>query len=122
MEIFREFSFEAAHHLPNAPEGHKCRRLHGHTYTVAVHVRGAVNEDTGWVIDFGDVKDAFAPVRDQLDHRCLNDVPGLENPTSERLARWLWDRLAPHLPGLCQLVIRETCTSGCIYRGEGRGD
>jgi 6-pyruvoyltetrahydropterin/6-carboxytetrahydropterin synthase len=117
MEIFREFTFEAAHRLPNVPAGHKCARLHGHSYRIEVHVSGPVGEDTGWVMDFGDVSAAFAPVRDQLDHYYLNDITGLENPTSEVLARWIWDRLAPTLP-LSAIVVRETCTSGCVYRGE----
>jgi 6-pyruvoyltetrahydropterin/6-carboxytetrahydropterin synthase len=115
-EIFREFTFEAAHRLPNAPEGHKCRRLHGHSYRVTVHVEGEPDPDAGWVMDFAELKTAFAPLHDQLDHRYLNEVPGLENPTSEVLARWIWDRLAGVLP-LCAVTVRETCTSGCVYRG-----
>ncbi|MFI6823807.1 6-carboxytetrahydropterin synthase QueD [Micromonospora sp. NPDC050187] len=117
MEIFREFTFEAAHRLPNVPEGHKCARLHGHSYRVAVHVSGDVDPQAGWVMDFGDLKQAFEPVRDQLDHRYLNEVPGLENPTSEVLARWIWDRLTDRLP-LSAVSVRETCTSGCVYRGD----
>ncbi|WP_109530789.1 6-carboxytetrahydropterin synthase QueD [Nocardia sp. NBC_01377] len=117
MEIFREFTFEAAHRLPNVPDGHKCARLHGHSYKVAIHVRGEVEAESGWVMDFGEVKKAFAPLADQLDHHYLNEVPGLENPTSEVLARWIWQQLADVLP-LSQVVVRETCTSGCIYRGE----
>jgi 6-pyruvoyltetrahydropterin/6-carboxytetrahydropterin synthase len=117
MEIFREFRFEAAHRLPNVPPGHKCARLHGHSYRVEVHVTGQVSEDTGWVMDFQELKDAFAPVHDLLDHRYLNEVPGLANPTSENLARWLWERLAGALP-LARIVVRETCTAGCTYRGE----
>lgn len=117
MEIFCEFTFEAAHRLPHVPEGHKCARLHGHSYRVELRVRGEVSPDTGWVMDFGEVRTAFQPVRDQLDHVYLNEVPGLENPTSEVLARWIWDRLAPDLP-LSAVVIRETCTAGCIYRGQ----
>lgn len=118
MEIFREFTFEAAHRLPYVPEGHKCARLHGHSYRVAVHVSGEVDAQAGWVMDFGDLKRAFEPVREQLDHHYLNEVPGLENPTSEVLARWIWDRLADQLP-LSAVSVRETCTSGCVYRGEG---
>ncbi|ROO52283.1 6-pyruvoyltetrahydropterin/6-carboxytetrahydropterin synthase [Micromonospora sp. Llam0] len=117
MEIFREFTFEAAHRLPHVPEGHKCARLHGHSYRVTVHVSGQVGARTGWVIDFGDLKQAFAPVRDQLDHHYLNEIAGLENPTSEVLARWIWQRLAGQLP-LSAVAVRETCTSGCVYRGE----
>lgn len=116
-EIYREFGFEAAHRLPNAPEGHKCRRLHGHSYRVVIHVGGEVDPVTGWVMDFGDVREAFRPVHEQLDHTYLNDVDGLENPTSEVLARWIWDRLADWLPGLTRVVVRETCTAGCEYGG-----
>jgi len=118
MEIFKEFSFEAAHRLPNVPEGHKCARLHGHSFRVRVTVRGAVDPHLGWVMDFAELKRAFAPVHDRLDHRYLNEVEGLENPTSEVLARWLWRELRPELPGILGVEVRETCTSGCIYRGE----
>jgi 6-pyruvoyltetrahydropterin/6-carboxytetrahydropterin synthase len=117
MEIFREFTFEAAHRLPHVPEGHKCARLHGHSYRVTVHVAGDVKEDMGWVMDFGAIKCAFAPIEAQLDHYYLNEVAGLENPTSENLARWIWDRLHPSLPALSAVTVRETCTSGCTYRG-----
>ena len=117
-EIFREFTFEAAHRLPNVPEGHKCARLHGHSYRVEVHVSGPVGQETGWVQDFGDLKVAFKPLEEELDHQFLNEVPGLENPTSEVLARWIWDRLTVDLPNLSEIRVRETCTSGCIYRGE----
>jgi len=118
MEIWRTFTLEAAHHLPNVPEGHKCRRLHGHSFRVDVHVSGPVGADTGWVMDFADVKAAFAPLHDALDHRYLNEIEGLENPTSENLARWIWARLKPTLPALSRIVVKETCTSGCTYRGE----
>ncbi|MFC9463972.1 6-carboxytetrahydropterin synthase QueD [Streptomyces coelicoflavus] len=118
MEIFREFTFEAAHRLPNVPEGHKCARLHGHSYKVIVHVEAPVDAESGWVMDFGDLKKAFKPLEAQLDHYYLNDIEGLENPTSEVLARWIWERLKPTLPDLSALTVRETCTSGCTYRGE----
>ncbi|NJC70857.1 6-carboxytetrahydropterin synthase QueD [Planosporangium thailandense] len=116
MEIFREFTFEAAHRLPQVPEGHKCARLHGHSYRVEVYVSGEVDPSAGWVMDFAELKAAWAPLDKQLDHYYLNEVPGLENPTSENLAAWIWDRLAAALP-LSKIVVRETCTSGCIYRG-----
>jgi 6-pyruvoyltetrahydropterin/6-carboxytetrahydropterin synthase len=119
MEIFKEFTFEAAHRLPNVPAGHKCARLHGHSFRCEVHVRGEVGETSGWIMDFGDMKRAFAPLHEELDHNFLNDIKGLENPTSEVLARWIWRGLVDALPGLSAVVIRETCTSGCIYRGEG---
>ncbi|CAB4833705.1 unannotated protein [freshwater metagenome] len=117
MEIFKEFSFEAAHLLPNVPEGHKCGRLHGHSYRIAVHLQGDVGVDTGWVTDFGDIKCVVDPLIARLDHYYLNDIEGLENPTSEVLARWIWENLAPGLPGLSRIVVRETCTSGCVYDG-----
>ena len=118
MEVFKEFAIEAAHWLPHVPEGHKCRRLHGHSFHIEVYAEGPVDEHLGWVMDFADIKSAFQTIDDQLDHRCLNDVEGLENPTSENLARWIWTRLYPLLPGLSRIVVRETCTSGCVYRGE----
>lgn len=117
MEIFKEVSFEAAHHLPNVPEGHKCRRLHGHSYRVAIHVEGDVDPHVGWVLDFADIKEAFAPLYEQLDHRYLNEIEGLENPTSENLAIWIWERLQPKVAGLSKIVVRETCEVGCTYEG-----
>lgn len=118
MDIYKTFHLEAAHRLPNVPEGHKCARLHGHSFRVSVHVSGPVHPKTGWIMDFADLKTAFAPVADALDHRYLNDVPGLENPTSENLARWIWQKLKPSLPALSKIVVEETCTSGCIYLGD----
>jgi len=118
MEIFRVFTLEAAHRLPNVPPGHKCARLHGHSFRIELHVAGEVDSHTGWVMDFADVSAAFRPVFEQLDHCYLNDVPGLENPTSENLARWIWSATKPRLPLLRKVVVHETCTSGCVYRGE----
>ena len=117
MDLFRVFQIEAAHYLPNVPEGHKCRRMHGHSFRIEVHVSGPVGAKTGWVMDFADLKKAFQPLFDQLDHHCLNDIEGLENPTSENLARWIWDRLLPGLSGLSKVVVQETCNAGCIYSG-----
>lgn len=117
MELFKEFTFEAAHRLPHVPEGHKCGRLHGHSFRIELHVRGPVDPHLGWVMDFAQLKDAFQPLYDQLDHHYLNEIQGLENPTSENLACWIWDRLKPELPELSKIVVRETCTSGCIYGG-----
>lgn len=118
MEIFKQFTIEAAHRLPHVPEGHKCGRLHGHSFHIEIRVTGELDPATGWVMDFADIKAAFAPLFEQLDHNYLNDVEGLENPTSEQLARWIWQHLAPRLPGLSQVVVRETCTSGAVYQGE----
>ena len=120
MEIYKEFDFEAAHRLPNVPEGHKCARLHGHSFRVEIHVAGAVDHKTGWVMDFADLGVAFKPLYRQLDHNYLNEIPGLENPTSEVIARWIWDRLQPELPNLSRIVVRETCTTGAVYQGERR--
>lgn len=118
VELRKQFRFEAAHHLPKTPEGHKCRRLHGHSYRVTVEVSGEVGEETGWLIDYADIKEAFQPLWEQLDHYCLNEVEGLENPTSEVLCKWIWDRLKPTLPLLSQVIVHETCTSTAHYRGE----
>lgn len=121
MEIFKEFAFEAAHRLPNVAPGHKCARLHGHSFRVSIHVSGPVHAQAGWVRDFQDISCAMEPLLGVLDHYYLNEVDGLENPTSEVLARWLWDRLHGPLPELSQVVVRETCTSGCVYRGDASG-
>ncbi len=121
MLIFKEFTFESAHRLPNVAEGHKCARLHGHSFQVRVSVSGAIGERSGWVMDFADIKTAIRPIHEQLDHRYLNEIPGLENPTSEVLARWIWRALVLALPGLSEIQVRETCTSGCVYRGEDEG-
>ena len=117
-EVFKEFIFEAAHRLPHVPEGHKCGRLHGHSFRAELHVRGEVDPHTGWFIDFADIKAAFRPYYAMLDHNYLNDIEGLENPMSENLARWIWERIKPEIPGLCRVVVRETCTCGCVYEGD----
>lgn len=115
--LFKEFQFEAAHHLPNVPTGHKCGRLHGHSFLVRLEITGEVDAHTGWVMDFAELKAAFKPVYNRLDHYYLNDIPGLENPTSEVLAKWIWDQMKPQLPLLSAVMIKETCTAGCVYRG-----
>ena len=117
MEIFKVFQIEAAHRLPNVPADHKCARLHGHSFKIEVHVSGDVDPVAGWVQDFADLAAAFAPLHARLDHHYLNDIEGLENPTSENLAIWIWRELAPSLPGLRKIVVQETCTSGCCYEG-----
>jgi len=118
VKIYKEFTFEAAHRLPNVPPEHKCARLHGHSFRVRITVSGDVGIDSGWVMDFSDVATAFDPLLRQLDHYYLNEISGLENPTSENIARWIWQRLQPVLSALSEVEIRETCTSGCIYRGD----
>lgn len=118
MELFKVFQIEAAHRLPNLPPEHKCARLHGHSFRIEIHIEGEVDDRLGWVMDFADLKQAFQPLYRQLDHHYLNEIEGLENPTSENLAKWIWQRLRPELPLLSRVVVAETCTSGCIYRGE----
>ena len=118
MEVFKTFTFEAAHSLPNVPQDHKCGRLHGHSFRVDIHVSGPLDEHAGWVMDFADIKKAFRPVEEALDHRFLNeDVPGLVNPTSEVICRWIWEQLKPVLPLLSGVILHETCTARSEYRG-----
>ena len=116
-ELIRTFRFEAAHHLPGAPVGHKCRRVHGHNYRVDVHVTGEVDPQAGWVMDFGEIDGLVRPLIAELDHRYLNDIEGLANVTSELLAAWLWERLAGPLPALTALTVWESDTARCVYRG-----
>ena len=118
VKLTRDFTFEAAHHLPRAPEGHKCRRLHGHSFRVEVVVEGEVDPATGWFLDYGKMKEAIEPVRRQLDHYYLNEIEGLENATSEVLCTWIWERLKPALPALAKLVVHETCEARCEYEGK----
>ncbi len=117
MIIYKKFIFDSAHYLPFVPDGHKCKNMHGHTYALTVFVEGDLIQPEGWVIDFGDLKPIVKPLLDRLDHHCLNDIPGLENPTSEILAVWLWEQLKPQLPGLKRIELNETATSGVIYEG-----
>ena len=117
MEIKKTFRFEAAHYLPNLPESHKCRRMHGHSFRFDVYVSGPLDSKLGWVMDFGDITKAVKPIVEQLDHYLLNEIQGLENPTSEVIAVWIWNKLKPALPLLSRIVVKETCTTGCEYKG-----
>ncbi len=117
VRLVHEFRFEAAHRLPNVPPGHKCARLHGHSFRVELAVAGPVDERSGWFIDFQVLHDAWKPLGDKLDHNYLNDVEGLENPTSEILARWIWQKLKPSLTSLSRVTVFETCESRCEYEG-----
>ena len=119
VRLTHEFRFEAAHRLPKVPAGHKCARLHGHSFRVELAVEGPVNPETGWFLDFGELFAAWQPLHDQLDHNYLNEVEGLANPTSENLARWVWDRVKAAIPALTQVTVSETCDSRCEYRGDG---
>ncbi|MEX0746263.1 MAG: 6-carboxytetrahydropterin synthase QueD [Phycisphaeraceae bacterium] len=117
VSLSKSIDFEAAHFLPTFPEGHKCRRMHGHSFKADVVIEGELDEERGYLQDFGEIKAALRPIHDALDHRLLNDVEGLENPTAELLARWIYDRLKPALPLLHLVRVRETCTSAAEYRG-----
>lgn len=118
IELRKTFQFEAAHLLPNLPLTHKCRRLHGHSFQAEIVVRGNINPDLGWLIDYAEISEAFKPLLERLDHYYLNEIPGLENPTSENIAIWIWRELKPRLPLLSEVVVAETCTARCVYRGE----
>jgi len=119
MEIFNRFTLECARRLPKLPPDHPCARLHGHTFHIEVHLAGPLDPELGWVLDFADIQRAWQPIHAALDHRCLNDVEGLANPTSEHLAIWIWNQLKPVLPGLARVAVRETPVSGCVYSGPG---
>ncbi|WP_428941048.1 6-carboxytetrahydropterin synthase QueD [Fontivita pretiosa] len=117
VRLVKTFRFEAAHDLPTFPEGHKCRRLHGHSFRFDVVVEGEVDPAKGYLIDYGEIKRAAEPIVKRLDHYYLNEIEGLSNPTSEQLARWIWEKLKPVLPLLSRIIVYETCTSACEYDG-----
>lgn len=117
VELVREYRFEAAHRLPKVPDGHKCSRLHGHSFKVELTVAGPVDPATGWFIDYGVLDDLWAPLHERLDHHYLNDIEGLDNPTSEILSRWIWEKMRPKLPSLTTVTVFETCDARCVYRG-----
>ena len=119
VELRKTFQFEAAHLLPNLPQAHKCRRLHGHSFRVEIVVAGECDPKLGWLMDYADISEIFKPLWEQLDHRYLNEIIGLENPTSENIAVWIWERVKPTLPLLIEVVVAETCTARCVYRGTG---
>jgi len=117
MKIFKEFHFEAAHFLPNVPPGHKCRNMHGHSYRLILYLEGPVKNPSGWVMDFGEIKKVTAPLIEKLDHHLLNEIEGLENPTVENIAKWIWSNLESKLPLLSEIHLYETQASGCIFSG-----
>jgi 6-pyruvoyltetrahydropterin/6-carboxytetrahydropterin synthase len=118
IELRKTFQFEAAHRLPMLPETHKCFRLHGHSFQVELVVAGETDPRMGWLVDYADISAVFKPIWEQLDHNYLNEIPGLQNPTSENVAMWIWGQLKPRLPILTEIVVAETCTARCVYRGE----
>ena len=118
MEIYKEFSFDSAHFLPNVPDGHKCKNMHGHTYRLRVFIKGAIDPQLGWIMDFKELKDILSPVIEQLDHKLINDIPGLQNPTAENITVWIWRQIQPMLPQLSKIELYETPTTGVIYSGD----
>jgi 6-pyruvoyltetrahydropterin/6-carboxytetrahydropterin synthase len=118
MQIYKEFSFDSAHFLPNVPEGHKCKNMHGHTYRLKVVIEGEPDQHFGWIMDFKELKDALTPVIDQLDHKVINDIKGLENATAENITIWIWNQIKPVLPLLSRIELYETPTTGVIYSGQ----
>lgn len=118
MEIFKQFTFDSAHFLPNVPDGHKCKEIHGHTYHLTVYIEGRPDAELGWVIDFAEIKRVIDPLVKSVDHKLLNNIPGMENPTCELIAVWLWNKIKPELPQLSRIQLNETPTSGVVYAGE----
>lgn len=117
MTVFHEFTIESARRLTSLPDSHICSRLHGNTFRIRVGVMGPIDQAAGWIMDFADVAAVVEPVLDQVDHTLLNEVPGLENPTTENLAVWIWDQVKPTLDGLAEITILENATTGCRYTG-----
>jgi 6-pyruvoyltetrahydropterin/6-carboxytetrahydropterin synthase len=115
--LVKDFSFEAAHRLPRVPAGHKCGRLHGHSFKIRVEIEGEIDAETGWLIDYAEIAEAFRPLHETLDHHYLNEIEGLENPTSEVLAAWIYERLIPRLPQLSRVTVQETCSARCVFEG-----
>lgn len=120
MQVFKQFTFDSAHYLPNVPDGHKCKEIHGHTYHLTVFIEGPLEENLEWVMDFAELKKNIEPVINSIDHKLLNDIHGLENPTCEKIAVWLWNKIKPFIPQLIKIQLNETPTSGVVYEGEWR--
>ncbi|MBC8422954.1 6-carboxytetrahydropterin synthase QueD [bacterium] len=114
--ITKSFTFDSAHWLPHVPEGHKCGRMHGHTYTIVIGLEGEVLPESGWIVDFGDIKAVFKPLEKIMDHQLLNDIEGLANPTAENMARWIFEQLEADLPQLADVTVKETPTTAATYR------
>ncbi|MDP9291166.1 MAG: 6-carboxytetrahydropterin synthase QueD [Verrucomicrobiota bacterium] len=118
VRLTKDFHFEAAQTLPRAPANHKCRKMHGHSFKIEVSVEGGVDPETGWLYDHAQIGEAMRPLLNKLDHAYLNEIEGLENPTIENMARWFWEKLDRLCPGLSEIVIHETPTARCSYRGK----
>jgi 6-pyruvoyltetrahydropterin/6-carboxytetrahydropterin synthase len=118
MRIIQAFRFEAAHRLPKVPPSHRCHRMHGHSYRIELALQGRTDPATGFLVDFFDIESAFAPLMAELDHRCLNEIEGLDNPTAENIAAWIWRRMKPALPQLACVKVFETADCWAEYDGE----
>jgi len=118
MVVYKKFTIESARSLPNLPDSHPCKRLHGHSFKIIITVKGEINKKTGFIIDFNDIDTAFNPIKNKLDHVYLNDIEGLNNPSSENICKWIWKKLKNKLPGLSMIEIKETTSTGCKYKGE----
>ena len=118
MEVYKIFAIEAARSLPNLPDNHPCKNVHGHSFKIIITVDGAIQKVSGFVMDFSDIDIAFKSIFKILDHSYLNDIKGLENPSSENLCKWIWERLSNTLPTLKKIEIKETDLTGCIYKGD----
>ena len=114
MQIFKTFYFDSAHFLPNVPEDHKCRQMHGHTYKLIIYISGSNDNHEGWIVDFAELKNRINPVIELVDHKVLNEIKGLENPTCENIAKWLWENIKKDFPSLSKLELHETPTTGAI--------
>lgn len=118
MIVYKKFTIESARSLPNLSDNHPCSRVHGHSFKIIISLEGSINTKTGFVFDFSDIEKAFNPIKNKLDHVYLNDIDGLENPSSENLCIWIWEKLKVRLPELFKIEIKETSSTGCIYKGE----
>jgi 6-pyruvoyltetrahydropterin/6-carboxytetrahydropterin synthase len=114
IELFKEFTFEAAHKVPGYSD------IHGHSFRVELFMRGEAEGTYGWATSLTHVEPPIHEVQRRLDHRFLNEIEGLEVPSLENIARWIWQRLDNQVPGLDRVVVRRGCSGhgdGCIYRG-----
>ena len=118
MIVYKKFTIESARSLPNLPNSHPCKKIHGHSFKIIIYIEGKIDTKTGFVIDFHDIEKAFNPLKIKLDHAYLNNIEGLNNPSSENMCKWIWEKLKIKLPGLLKIEIKETNSTGCIYKGE----
>ena len=121
MLVYKKFNIESARSLPNVSESHPCYQLHGHSFKIIITVKGQMDKHTGFVTDFQEIENVFNPIKKILDHSFLNKIEGLSNPTSENICIWIWDKIESSIPNICEIEIKETDSTGCIYRGRKNG-